>query len=560
MSDGSSLDVAPVTFVIKDRQGISRTFLDFSELKLSERMTRALRVAFETECGHLAVETQRQVWRCCKKLSMFMQDEGLDREMPLPSDMLLRYRIWLEKAALCNATKQSVLNVGISIVTASSRIDPGIVSSAFRLDVRSFERGAPKPSPALSEQSMKQVLQACYEEISAIEQRLMAGRSLLDDDCKGDADNARREIMRSFVALTSNGIPKKRDVIAMGKAFSKQVDELGGVRAIISQLHVTARDILPFYLAILAQTSGNPMAILDIGCDCIRDHPLRADIASVVWSKPRSQREQKADFPIAHRWSAPNLISRLKMLNDPLRPWAGERFSDRLFVAYCNGRAAVPCIQLFHVMLDEFIREHKLEHFDFKQLRKTGATIIFRETGDVRVVKERLNHRSTTTTRRYIDEPLLREVHDQLIHRFQGELISMSMSSGLHANATDQFASISKNLSQTVFGFLCRDPLAGLATGSVRGQLCEHFQQCATCPGAIVPLDDPKIVGRLLDSLDQLLNRRADAEVEGWVRRFDLLYGATISILQDELIQKVSPAIMDAASHMRNRWPLPRVD
>ncbi|MGN4117214.1 tyrosine-type recombinase/integrase [Burkholderia gladioli] len=545
--------------MIKDRQGNSRTTLDFSELKLSYRMTHALQVAFETECGHLAVETQRQVWRCCKKLSMFMQDEGLGRKMPLPSDMLLRFRIWLEKTALCNATKQSILNVGISIVTASSRIDPGIVSSGFRLDVRSFERGAPKPSPALSEQSMKQVLQACYEEISAIEQRLTAGRSLLDD-CKGDADKTRREVMRRFVALTGNGIPKRRDVIAMGKVFLRQVDALGGVRAIISQLHVTARDILPFYLAILAQTSGNAMAILDIGCDCIRDHPLRADIASVVWSKPRSQREQKADFSIAHRWSAPNLINRLKALNDPLRPWLGERFSDRLFVAYCNGRVAVPCVQLFHIMLDEFIREHKLEHFDFKQLRKTGATIIFRETGDVRVVKERLNHRSTTTTRRYIDEPLLREVHDQLIHRFQGELISMSMNSRLHARATDQRASISRNPSETVFGFLCRDPLAGLAKGSVRGQLCEHFQQCATCPGAIVPLDDPKIVARLLDSLDQLRSRRADAEVEGWVRRFDLLYGATISILQNEIIQKVGPAILDAASHMRDRWPLPRVD
>ncbi|MDA3669505.1 hypothetical protein PFF91_27290 [Burkholderia cenocepacia] len=560
MNEASNRAAAAFTFVIKDRQGVARSILNFSDLNLSDRMTRALRAAFEIECGHLAVETQRQVWRCCKKLSMFMRDEGLDRKMPLPSDMLLRYRLWLEKTSLCDATKQSILNVGISIATASSRIDPGIVTSGFRLDVRTFDRGAPKPSLALSEPSMKRVFQACYEEISAIESRLATGRGLLANDCPSDVDRTRRDVMRSFVALTTNGFPKRRDIVAKGKAFTKRVDEFGGVRAIVSQLHVTARDILPFYLAILAQTSGNPMAILDIGHDCTREHPLRADIASVIWSKPRSRREQKADFPVAHRWAAPNLIKRLKQLNDPLRPWAGERFSGKLFLAYCNGKVAVPCIQLFHVMLDDFIRDHALENFDFKQLRKTGATIIFRETGDVRVVKERLNHRSTSTTRRYIEEPLKREVHDQLINRFQGELISMSVGGTGHAYANTETASILKKPSQTVFGFLCRDPLAGLATGSVRGQLCEHFQQCATCPGAIVPLDDPKVVARLLDSLDQLRIKRAEAEVEGWGRRFDVLYGATISILQDELIHKVSPAVINAASHFRHGWPLPRLD
>ena len=114
-------------------------------------------------------------------------------------------------------------------------------------------------------------------------------------------------------------------------------------------------------------------------------------------------------------------------------------------------------------------------------------------------------------------------------------------------------------LATTLFGFDCKDPFAGTAEGSHIGEACGRFFSCSTCPGAVVVLDSPHVVAKLLATTEHLRNERARASAEGWAPRFQVLYGPTLTILERDLL----PLITDDLKALAQREytpPLPRLE
>ncbi|HKU28270.1 MAG TPA: hypothetical protein VJQ54_22575, partial [Candidatus Sulfotelmatobacter sp.] len=110
------------------------------------------------------------------------------------------------------------------------------------------------------------------------------------------------------------------------------------------------------------------------------------------------------------------------------------------------------------------------------------------------------------------------------------------------------------------FGFGCKDPFAGLAPGSEPGRMCLQFFRCATCPGALIPVDDIRVVARLLSASEALRQARQQSIREGWTMRFEVMYGPVQAILDQEILPILGEAIVERARQLVDTNRLPWIE
>jgi hypothetical protein len=536
---------------------------DFLKLKIDASISLVLARAMAALFGHTTLETQRQAWRCIRKFVICNQELGLLQSGQVPPDALLRFKVWLDESNLAGSTKQSQFNIVAAVLTWCSRNYPETVSKKLRTNVGYFVRGKVKPREFLEEGSIKKILSACYSDIEAIEKKMELGRRMLAGEVKEPLELDVSSLIRELLELGGGRIPTQPVINRSKNAYSRRVIEAGGLRYLNSLIMLSPTDMFPFYLAILAQTSGNPMAIHSLNRDCVHPHSFRSDLVMVRWEKGRSASEQMVDFPAGREWSAASLIKRLARLNENLLLLAEPSAREKLFIAYSHQQARIPCFQMFHHLLKDFVMKHQLEvNFDFKDLRRAGANAHQKNGSSIFLAKKRLNHKSFRTTARYLNQVEVSEAHEQTIVRFQGELWEMAMAP---VSRTEGLASKigqipSRENVDTVFGFQCKDPLGGIAKGSKKGELCEQFFRCATCPGALIILDDTRIVARLLRARDELLAAKERSVVEGWWPRFETYYLPSLRILETEIFPAIAPDILAKAAAASVVESLPRLE
>lgn len=546
-----------LTTQLVDEHGIGRTVLDFAALGCSPTLAAALKDVFLLESGHLRYETQRQAWRCVRKITLFLKQSGLASATYLPPDLLTRWWKWLSQQKLLPSTQQTAMNIGVQYFNAVARNHPFLVPSGLEQNVARFERQQPVKLRNLSKADLKMIMEACKVEILATETRMQEGRDAL----VGNHNNDDLVVaLQTLARVQPYKAVSQKELLKLPRPTRLLVTQLGGLRYLNTYRFLTARDLIGFYIMLLAQTAGNPMAIRQLRRDCVDPHPLRSDLMRVVWEKPRANREQEGSFPINHRWSAPSLVSRLAVLNENLRANAPPGHADYLFLSQRNGHISLPIHQMFHILLDEFIEKYSLPEFDFKQLRPSEANLIFLDTGDIVAVQKKLNHRRTSTSSAYIETSLLEEHRIKTISKYQGQLIQLTRNSRPTPNDTKSSKKKKASPAETVFGFLCKDPLAGLSPGSVQGHVCENFNRCATCPGAVVTLDDPTVVAKLLSTHRHLALLGDKAVRQGWSRRFDALYRPTLTVIEQDLLPCVSTAVRKKAEHLIGSVPFPHLD
>ncbi|GAB3468264.1 hypothetical protein GCM10027321_36540 [Massilia terrae] len=73
------------------------------------------------------------------------------------------------------------------------------------------------------------------------------------------------------------------------------------------------------------------------------------------------------------------------------------------------------------------------------------------------------------------------------------------------------------------------------------------FEGCATCPGAVVVLDDAVVIAKLLKTCSVLTETRNRAIAEGWEERFRKLYGGIQKIIEEDLLPQTSPRMIEKA-------------
>ncbi|TCK42386.1 phage integrase family protein [Paraburkholderia sp. BL8N3] len=520
--------------------------IDFGSLDLPYTLAASLAQAYSAEAAHLSLPTQRCMWLSCKRFAKYIVSTHPSHSAALPNDILIKYASFLATLPLCGQTKSGELRIVLNVLSCACRIDNRIVKGHLRTDLPLFPRDEVKRSEPLPEQVVKEILRICQLEIEKTEARLELGRRKSSNDPSTKSEDRESDAYQKLTELGGGLLPTLNQLLKpRNEAALRLIRALGGLDTIRCALFLSNRDLLHFYLAILIQTSGNPLSIANIERDCIRSHPLRDDVEWVVWHKPRAKKEQRIDSMRKKMWSAGSLVRRLTKLNSNLVNFAKPWQRSKLFIAYSAAGVSVPCPQTWHSLLNAFIDENNLIDFDFRNFRQSAALAIYRETRDIRAAQMRLNHRSAETTEIYLNGSNLRQENDRVLLKFQGKLLRMIVDESPHRQSLKPPQE--STLAGTVFGFQCRGPFEGIAPGTRVGERCMYFTKCATCPGAIVPLDDVATVAQLLKTRDVLRKHREEALQAGRFARFAALYESTLVILEDELLPHVHPAVHEKA-------------
>lgn len=542
-----------------DEDGYTVATFDLSKLDVSPVIADALLRAHDAEYGHTAIETQKQTLTCIRKLILCLQQSNLANRPPLPSSIATLFHGWLSNSGLSGSTCQSHQNTVFVILRWCRRNIPEIISNSTYIEAAPFVRAEPKKKSAVDRGTTRYLLTQCYEEIEKIELRIEFGKKLISGRCDINEENKLlASTLIDLIRIGKGRIPQQRVISRSKLSLAARVVACGGLQYLRSLVYLTARDVFPFYLAIVAQTGGNPMAIRKMEVDCIRPHPLRDDLELLCWVKERAKSEQRQDFAVGKEWSAPNIVRRLLKLNQDLRLEARPGMRDRVFLARGMKRdePLTPCVQSLHNYLDDFIDNHKLMNFDFDNMRTTVAKVLYEKPADIDVPKRRLNHRGAQTTSRYTsiyDFPL---IWHKKITEFQGTLVNQDDVVKM-SDASRNYEGCNKKPTETVFGFGCRDPFAGADGVTPKGTRCANFTWCSTCAGSIVPLDDPLVISKILAGKAALEAARQNALVQGWLSRFDAVYDDTLSIINETILPSVSPVVLEKAKKMIDMSSIP---
>ena len=549
----------PLVHRLVDESGHLVATLDLSKLEVSPVIAAALLRAHDAEYGHTAIETQKQVFRCVRKFILCLQQSKSAFQLPLPSSIASMFHDWLEASHLVGSTAQSHQNTVFTILRWCRRNTPEVISQNSYIGGHGFARNEPKKRDSVDEDSVKIVLARCYEEIEKIEARLEFGRRLVKGNYEESEEN--NVLSRTLIDLLRIGkgrIPNQRVIGNSKLSLARRVAACGGLQYIRSLVYLTTGDVFPFYMAVVTQTGGNPMAIRLLELRCIEPHPLRSDLEFLCWDKKRAKSEQRQDFPVGKRWSAPNIVRRLLKLNENIRLDARSSMKSMVFLARGLRRdePEIPSVQSFHNYLAAFIDRYKIQEFDFEDMRTTVARVLHGDSHDIEIPKRRLNHKNVKTTSRYtsIEEFPLRW-HTK-ITEFQGILVSQGGAEGV-SKRNGGYEGIVRKSAETVFGFDCRDPYAGADGVTPKGTRCINFTGCSTCAGSVIPLDDPRVISRILAAKVALEAAQQDALVHGWSSRFEAVYGDTLSIINTTILSSVSPVVMEKARKHMNVSSIP---
>lgn len=547
------------------REGMQPFVFDFAELGLAFDVAHALRRALQAKMGHTSIQTQGKAFMALRKLALCLEDNGKRDISPLPSNVLQLFASWLDRSSLGPSAQVSLTKVK-NLIDWCQRNVSGVLAKNTSFVVNKIREVQVKPAKeGLSESVIKEILRACYDDIEQVEEERSKVRRLCSGKTEGPYERELLLLMRDLMEAGKGQLATQSIYNRAGKSLARRVEDFGGSRHIAGIAYLSPKDILPFLVAIMAQSSANPESIKLAKADCIVNHPIRDDIERIVWVKERSSREQRADFPKDKEWSAPNLVRRLNKLTEEVRQKAVRNSRNKLFICYrwFDRSVGMPDKTAMLNELSYFIDRHSLPPFLFKDLRRTGGQIVQAVRGSSGDAQRHLNHAQPNTTRLYTATPSVADAEDQVIHKHQVQFARLAR--GESTGPVDEKRALldfdlPADGMETTFGFRCKDPLAGIAPGSVRGSMCLKFFGCASCPGAFIPLDNVDVVARLLATADALEEARTRSQVEGWWRRFESFYEPIRLLVVGELLPAVSSPILQRAKPLVNPRLIPRLE
>lgn len=543
-----------------------RSLFDFAALGFEPAVAGALIRGFIALQGHNVIESQRLAWRDIRCFAAALSKKVSQR--PLPATCIADLKRWLDKSHYGPKARQGCMNWICRLLRWCVRNTNGAVAPAASLLPAQFLQTDVQPQLTVSEAQIKAILSCCYADIEKTETRLSRA-SALRAGSLAETDEPLQSVMLELLEIGRGDVPSQQAILRVrrGSTVLTRVRVLGGLPHMIQCLYPGVDDVFPYHLAILIQTSANPQCLRLLKRSCIEPHAVRTDLERIVWDKPRARSEQSVDFPIGRVWSAPSLVRRLCALNESLLAHARPGENQLAFLA-CGqkGSKGVVSWQAIHKSFVAFRERHGLAYFQLRDLRRAGAKMHHATGQSIRAAKLRLNHANESTTQRYTPTSDRREEHEQTILKFQGVLVRESRpKGGVRSDRTRSDGVPLRNGVQvapipTVFGFGCADPFAGLVPGSEPGRMCLQFFRCATCPGALIPVDDVRVVAKLLSASQALGQTRQRSVREGWTMRFELIYEPIKTVIDKEILPLVSDAVVERARSLVDTTCLPWIE
>ncbi|MBE3603725.1 site-specific integrase [bacterium] len=575
-----------------DERGAPVRRFDFGVLGAPPLMACELALAFR---GHLA-DKSPSVWDATFGpgirywLRFLSEREGwaarIESLREVDRALLCEFIAWLERLPHRVGTSYSRWSSFKQLLAWLQRHRPELVHPELELPFNPFPRknAAALPRQALSRSELDAVLAACASDIESSWAMFCEGREALAQVNRSAiaAFGLNRLDLDHLGVLLAILHDRFGGTVPLQRAFAGRraghssllhaIQRRGGAGVVSRYLHAAPATLIPYMIAIAAQTFANPEALRNLRRDCMSEHLMLDGRMVVTWSKGRATRPQRRSFLRDRALSVPNLIDRLLALTEVLVPHAPAKQRNLLFLCgevMATRRVTLIPDYLASVHVRRFVKRHDLRGSDGKPLklnlaalRATGLTLAHETLGyDLLKTQALANHASPDTTRHYVERPAIRAAQEVELAGLQGRFVSwvrgdpkvVARELGVgRREAVD----IALGRNATASGFTCANPLAGIAPGQKPGRLCTAWLGCFTCPNAVIPLE-PETLARLLQTRAALRESRASVGAERW----RLLYGPKLEIIERDVLPRFSDELSaEARRLMTGLAPLPPIE
>ena len=569
--------------------GLGQT-LDFSDHMGRPRLMADLVFACR---HHLADKSRGYRERVPRHLCHFF--ESLDQHDPVRAQILsardvdsgtLRAFIaWLDRRPLIKRSRAGVWTTLKVLLAWLQRHRPDLVQPGLELPFNPFphrNRGIP-PRSAMTRKEIEAVLAACRRDIDASWADFQRGRELIAAasarvDPMGDGsalDLSDLGVLLAVVAQRHDGLlPEYANLIAgdtLCRRMRRAVKAHGGAERLSRFLHTTPDSIIPYAIAIDAQSFANPEPLRNMHRDCMSEDLLLERCVHVTWNKGRAGRVQRRSFLRGRSMSVPNLIDRVLALTAPLAPYAAPGVRDKLFLVVARrgpryGSHRVGLVPGMSKLVRNFAARHELLdrqgkplHLTLASLRPTGLALAHTALGHDLVKTQALaNHADLDQTRHYVSQPMIQAEQTAGLARLQGRFVQAVRGGSGLAKRDNQKVEAEEEIdarNATASGFVCSDPLSGIAPGQRKGRLCTAWLGCFTCPNAVIPLE-AETLARLLRVRAALVEARPGMALDRW----QLLYAPQLEIIGRDILPRFPAGLHAAASAMVDRVPPPPIE
>lgn len=569
--------VAPVTtasgvgdgvVVFRDGWGEVARSYDVATLALPVDVTHVLADAFRHHHVPSTPDTRRGCWQALQSFARFAsEDTGIQSVQDLSTATIGRYIAWLDRQTnqvgqpRSLAGRANLLSNLRQLIEWTKRHHPSRLPQRIDFPFRAYSNRKPQPRRRLSEEQLKAILRACYEDIDAAWERFQLGQQILHKAAPAGASVELCALVCDLAEVDDGVMPTRSTLLA--RRFNMfAIARHGGQRTLAGYLHLTGEALVPFYIALAIQTAANPQPLMQFRRDCQRPHPLDEHRVIIDWDKARAgdklKRAQRRSFDRRRRYAAPNLIDKVLTMTAPLVARASLHERERLFLCKSEKtRAVAPIasstitrgVRGFIARANERIAIWNraaperprvlLPDFAAVLLRGSMATEHYLASGgDIVHVQQILNHASVLTTEAYVKGPQTEQLRRDVVARLQRLMVGWIVGEA-NTSATEggAFAARFAARATAPFSHDCLNPLAGTAPGTQVGRACPHLGGCLRCPGLVIPIDAPHLA-RILQAKEALERSREQLDPQRW----ELLYAPSYRIL----VQDILPDFPDA--------------
>jgi len=567
-----------------DARGALAQSFDFSVYAGRPIMAAELAFAFRHHLVDKSDLTRRATFNCGVRqwflfLDTYTQSGSQVKSISeVDTNTLNAFIAWLNGQPVAKGSRHSAWSSFKQLIAWLQRHRSDLVHRELQLPFNPFPRrhAEYKSREVLSRDELAAVLAAARKDIDASWRMLNEGREALARvDCQAiaaETDLCRLNLDDLGVLLAiikgryGGLVPPESVTRGNGGALrrlQRAILDRGGRSEVAGFLHAKPETLVPYVIAIAAQTFANPEALRLMRRDCMSEHVLLEGRVVVTWTKGRSNHPQRRSFLRDKSFSVPNLIDRVLTLTEPLLPHVPSGERELLFLSgnMSGGSRSIGVIPEGllgrHVRL--FARRHQLKAANDKplalalaNLRATGLTLAHAALGhDVLKTQVLANHASPDTTRRYIDRPMVRAAQAIELGQLQARFVAAIRSGDMSLRSKrGKAASTTSAQNATASGFICADPFAGIAPGQSKGKLCAAWLGCFTCPNAVIPLEADTLA-RLIRMRDALSDAKSRLSAERW----RLLYASKLEILERDVLPRFPTAVHAAAMERLETTP-----
>jgi len=546
---------------------VRRTVIDFSVLPLPPDVRLAFADAF---WNHFGVRSPQQIMTLWAHLKVFVrfavESSSIQSLADVHHDVLVRFIDWLNVQSRANGEPWSKSSRAGAYMTLRSllqwlaRCRPGVLGELhFPFNPFPWRNRDSGRVQRLSAQDLRAILKACERDITAL--RALRNRAERERSAAGNSDplSSRGGLLRAIDQHYSGIVPTHQTLSRAGHyALRRALARCGGTKGVEPYLYPRGESLLPYYLAILIHTAGNPQPIAELSCDCLQPIPLLDDRQMLIWTKRRSGTTQRRSFRSTDAFEPPSLVREIIEWTRRLRPHANAGVRDRLLLFKgTRGVNAWSPATAKYLIRDDFLARHGLPHFSLASIRPSVLGAFYRASGDLLEVKAIANHQQLGTTVRYVDAPEVEARHRVRVAALQRAFLGhishpdVERADGCAPQAARPLAPAApRGPAVSMFGFDCTDPLAGIAPGTHPGQLCTNFLGCFTCPNAIITAD-VRSIARLLQARDHL--RAAATQLHP--ARWQAIYAPLLRILEEDLLTRFAASELAGATHHQASLP-----